>query len=141
MTYLHLVVLFSYYSINNGLYVMVQVCPSSYYKLKTNIRDVLLEKAEPSSKLQTIDVMQRLGISYHFQDEISNILYSISNESAKDQHTYDNIAFTALKFRILRENGFPTTLGILPRFCQSNEFLSHVDAHICSDVVICIEWY
>lgn len=91
---------------------MVQVCPSSYYKLKTNIRDMLLEKAEPSSKLQTIDVMQRLGISYHFQDEISNILYSISNESAKDQHTYDNIAFTALKFRILRENGFPTTLGI-----------------------------
>lgn len=90
---------------------MVQDCPSSYYKLKTNIRDMLIKKAEPFSKLWTIDAMQRLGISYHFQDEISNILYSISNESAKD-HTYDNIAFTSLKFRLLRENGFPATLGI-----------------------------
>ncbi|NP_001183298.1 (-)-alpha-terpineol synthase [Zea mays] len=90
-----------------------QVHPSSYYKMKRRIRDMLLKKVEPSSKLQTIDAMQRLGISYHFEDEISNILYSISNESTKAQYTYDNIAFTALKFRLLRENGFPTILGPL----------------------------
>lgn len=96
---------------------MMQVHPSSYYKMKRRIRDMLLKKVEPSSKLQTIDAMQRLGISYHFEDEISNILYSVSNESTKDQYTYDNIAFTALKFQLLRENGFPTILGISNLFC------------------------
>jgi len=71
-----------------------------------------LETEDLVAKLQSRQ-SQDLAVNpvLHFHDEISNILYSISNESAKD-HTYDNIAFTSLKFRLLRENGFPATLGI-----------------------------
>ncbi|KAF8666152.1 hypothetical protein HU200_053868 [Digitaria exilis] len=89
-----------------------QVYPSEYYKLKRSITDMLLKKAESASKLYTIDAMQRLGISYHFEEEISDILNSVSKEKAKEQHADGDLASAALKFRLLRENGFPTTPGI-----------------------------
>lgn len=77
---------------------------------------MLLKKAESPSKLLAIDAMQRLGISYHFEEEISDILNSVSKEREREQHLDDDLASRALKFRLLRENGFLTTPGITKLF-------------------------
>lgn len=83
---------------------MAQVCSSSFDKLKGIIKDMMINKLEPSSKkLRLIDIIQRLGIAYHFEEEISGILGSISMESSKAQHK-DDVASMALKFKLLREH-------------------------------------
>ncbi|TVT98268.1 hypothetical protein EJB05_56435, partial [Eragrostis curvula] len=79
-----------------------------YYELKESIKDMMHKKAEPYSKLKIIDTMQRFGISYHFEEEINGVLSSISMENTNHRHM-DDLPFAALRFRLLRENCFPTT--------------------------------
>nr|AXT98924.1 isoprene synthase [Arundo plinii] len=86
--------------------------PSVFNKLKASVRDLLINKPEPSAKLRLIDTMQRLGISNHFEEEISAILSSISQESAKAPFM-DDVASMALKFRMLRGNGFDVSTELL----------------------------
>ncbi|CAL4934633.1 unnamed protein product [Urochloa decumbens] len=90
------------------------VCPFSHDKLKRSVKDMLLNKAESSCKVKLIDTMQRLGISYHFDEEIRSILSSISMETANVRYVDDDdVASMALKFRVLRENGFSADPGLL----------------------------
>lgn len=66
-------------------------------------------------KLKLIDSIQRLGVSYHFETEIDQILehiyttYSIllSKESGENLYT------TALLFRLLRQQGYQISCGKL----------------------------
>ena len=64
---------------------------------------LLGESEESSCKVILIGTMQRLGISYHFEEEIRSILSSISMGTANDRRV-DDVASMALKFRLLREN-------------------------------------
>ncbi|KAL6653056.1 hypothetical protein ACP70R_011981 [Stipagrostis hirtigluma subsp. patula] len=86
------------------------VSSSRYDKLRGSIKDLLLdnEASSSSSKLRLIDAMQRLGISYRFEEEISGILSCFSMEADEVQNM-DDVASTALKFRLLRQNGFLVT--------------------------------
>ena len=78
---------------------------------------MLLGKSEESScKATLIGTMQRLGISYHFEEDIRNILSSISMEIANDRRE-DDVASIALKFRLLRENGFSADPGTGNQYC------------------------
>ncbi|KAL6839722.1 hypothetical protein ACP4OV_030410 [Aristida adscensionis] len=103
------------------------VCLPSFTRLKSSIQDHLLNKEArtTSSKLGLIDALQRLGISYHFEEEISGILSSVSMEGDRDINSED-VASRALKFRLLRENGFPTTpellSGCTAKSCTSTLF-------------------
>ncbi|KAG2536770.1 hypothetical protein PVAP13_9NG219500, partial [Panicum virgatum] len=83
------------------------VCQFSHNQLKRSVRDMLLGESEESScKVILIGTMQRLGISYHFEEEIRSILSSISMGTANDRRV-DDVASMALKFRLLRENKKP----------------------------------
>ena len=62
-----------------------------------------------NQKLPLIDAVQRLGVSYHFEKEIEDVLETIyhidSNVVENDLYT------TALRFRLLREHGFNVSCG------------------------------
>ncbi|XP_062225032.1 (-)-alpha-terpineol synthase-like isoform X2 [Phragmites australis] len=73
-----------------------------------SVRNLMINKPEPSAKLRLIDTMQRLGISYHFEEEINDSLSSISMDSAMDA-----TAVMALRFRLLRENGIGASTDTL----------------------------
>lgn len=65
-------------------------------------------------KLNLIDKLERLGISYHFEEEIERQLEEIfklnANYEEEYQHSYD--LFTAgLHFRLLRQHHFNISCG------------------------------
>ncbi|KAG2540774.1 hypothetical protein PVAP13_9NG595900 [Panicum virgatum] len=53
-------------------------------------------------KLDLVDVLQRLGIDHHFQEQIATTLSSIH----RDEFNSSNLHEVALRFRLLRQHGF-----------------------------------
>ena len=51
-------------------------------KLKEEVRMMLDKMVDPINKLELIDLLQKLGLSYHFEDDIKKLLKNI----------YDNIS-------------------------------------------------
>ena len=78
--------------------------------MKEEVRGMLVAPMDNSNqKLPLIDAVQRLGVSYHFEKEIEDVLETIyhidSNVVENDLYT------TALRFRLLREHGFNVSCG------------------------------
>ncbi|MFQ6652646.1 hypothetical protein Gotur_024409, partial [Gossypium turneri] len=62
---------------------------------------------DPLEKLELIDALQRLGLSYYFEDEIKKTLKNISiNLSSNVAWKKDNLYATSLEFRLLRQHGY-----------------------------------
>nr|KJB45621.1 hypothetical protein B456_007G316500 [Gossypium raimondii] len=61
-------------------------------------------------KLRLIDTIKRLGVSYHFEREIEEVLLNIYEHDYKDDQTLET---TSLQFRLLRENGLGASCDIL----------------------------
>ncbi|KAK1291475.1 hypothetical protein QJS10_CPB17g00590 [Acorus calamus] len=59
--------------------------------------------SEPLLKLKLIDDLQRLGLAYHFKEEIRGALADMEGNVAYDK---DDLYATALYFRLLRQYGF-----------------------------------
>ena len=89
-------------------------------KLKEEIRMMVTASMEnPLANLNLVDSIQRLGVSYHFEDEIEQFLEHIyvsynnslllSNKDSED----DDLHFTALLFRLLRQQGYRISCGKL----------------------------
>nr|QJX58304.1 monoterpene synthase 5 [Salvia officinalis] len=86
-------------------------------ELIVQVKMLLKEKIEAIQQLELIDDLKYLGLSYFFQDEIKQILSSIYNE-----HKYfpnNDLYFTALGFRILRQHGFNVSQDVFD--CFKNE--------------------
>lgn len=52
--------------------------------------------------------MQRLGVAYHFDGEIKEVLASISKSEGAFK---EDVLSMSLLFRLLRENSFPVSQG------------------------------
>ncbi|KAJ4826034.1 putative terpene synthase 13 [Turnera subulata] len=74
---------------------------------------------DPLESLAMIDAIQRLGIDYHFQEEIEAILerqYLISSVNHSNQDLYE----VALRFRLLRQEGYYVPEGIFDQFIDKD---------------------
>ena len=74
---------------------------------------MLIGKDEkPLDQLVTIDLLQRLGVSYHFEDEIKSILdCRYKNYDRNNMWKAENLYATALEFRLLRQHGYHVPQG------------------------------
>lgn len=79
--------------------------------LKEEVRVILREVVNDVDQLETIDVLQRLGVAYHFNNEIRNILENVHNNMDTLKRK-NNLYVTALAFRLLRQHGFNISTGI-----------------------------
>ncbi|XP_048606907.1 tricyclene synthase, chloroplastic isoform X4 [Brassica napus] len=78
--------------------------------LKENVRTMLNdERTTHLEQLELIDDLQKLGVSYHFEREIDNILTFTYHKDRRNFMEYDmeyDLHATALEFRLLRQHGF-----------------------------------
>ncbi|XP_031250371.1 (-)-germacrene D synthase-like [Pistacia vera] len=77
--------------------------------LKEEIKRILKANVnKPAEKLDLVDRIQRLGVSYHFQTDIDQILekaYEAHQDSGlKDENDY--LYSISLEFRLLRQHGY-----------------------------------
>nr|GMC87958.1 (-)-alpha-terpineol synthase-like [Ipomoea batatas] len=74
-------------------------------ELKEAVRKMVVGKMDPLEKVELVDLLQRLGVSYHFEDEIQHVLEHIYTSSCWCNGDQDLYA-TALHFRLLRQHGY-----------------------------------
>lgn len=83
--------------------------------LKENVRKMLNdERTTHLEQLELIDDLQKLGVSYHFEREIDNILTFTYHKDRRNFMEYDmeyDLHATALEFRLLRQHGFNVPEG------------------------------
>ncbi|XP_020598459.1 (-)-germacrene D synthase-like [Phalaenopsis equestris] len=74
--------------------------------------------------LQLIDALQRLGISYHFEEQIDKKLRDIYDHNYGESHEI-NLQAAALKFRLLRQHGYRVTSDVFRKYKdEEGEFRS-----------------
>ncbi|CAI9770019.1 unnamed protein product [Fraxinus pennsylvanica] len=86
-------------------------------ELKMQVKMMLDEAVEPLEQLELIDNLQRLGISYHFEDEIKQMLTIINKKYSKNHEPeIKDLYATALEFRLLRQHGFTVSQEVFNCF-------------------------
>ncbi|KAK1423397.1 hypothetical protein QVD17_18699 [Tagetes erecta] len=102
--------------------------------LKEEVRKELIstnESMQHMKLIQLIDVIQRLGIAYHFEHEIEEALqhiYVTYGEKWIDPYNLKNVS---LWFRLLRQQGFNVSSGIFKKHLDDNEKFKE---SLCNDV-------
>ncbi|KAL7001504.1 lysase, partial [Sarracenia purpurea var. burkii] len=75
-------------------------------KLKEDVKIMLDNVSNPLDGLKLIDNLQRLGVFYHFEEEIKRILERIYNEKDDSWSIPKDLHAMALKFRLLRQHHY-----------------------------------
>ncbi|KAL9441429.1 hypothetical protein AB3S75_020006 [Citrus x aurantiifolia] len=90
-----------------------------HLELKKEIRRMLKADNKPSRTLQLIDAIQRLGVSYHFESEIDEILGKL-HEAHQDcglgDNENDELYYISLQFRLLRQHGYKISADVFKKF-------------------------
>uniref|UniRef100_A0A6N2MF07 Isoprene synthase, chloroplastic n=1 Tax=Salix viminalis TaxID=40686 RepID=A0A6N2MF07_SALVM len=94
-------------------------------KLKEEVkRELMGNISKPSQTLDFIDAIQRLGISYHFEVEIDEILREMYNShcdfnNGDDDDHHNDLYTISLKFRLLRQQGYKISCDVFGKFKSS----------------------
>ncbi|XP_040988566.1 (-)-germacrene D synthase-like [Juglans microcarpa x Juglans regia] len=93
-------------------------------------RELLASADQPSKQLNIIDVLQRLGVAYHFERDIEEALeriYASSGASDDDNDLYN----VSLHFRLLRQQGFRVSCDVFNKFKdEKSQFKESLSANI-----------
>ena len=76
-------------------------------KLIEEVKLMLRDAISPLAKMHIIDALQRLGVDYHFEQEIGQELHQIYNKPVKS----DDLHTVSLQFRLLRQNRYNVSSG------------------------------
>ncbi|KAF3445211.1 hypothetical protein FNV43_RR14905 [Rhamnella rubrinervis] len=105
---------------NTGTCMPVEKMKEQVEELKEEVKTMLLmdSHSKPWQKLELIDSIQRLGVSYHFQSEIDQVLENMnSNYSLGVVDKEDDCLYVvALWFRLLRQHGYRISCDIFNKF-------------------------
>ncbi|KAK4491966.1 hypothetical protein RD792_002750 [Penstemon davidsonii] len=85
--------------------------PTHYEQKKDEVRHLFKKsKGDPIESLIIVDAIQRLGLDYHFQEEIETILQQ-QYDSSTCVHKYQTLHDVSLFFRLLRQHGHYVSAG------------------------------
>ncbi|KAL5779111.1 hypothetical protein ACOSQ2_009848 [Xanthoceras sorbifolium] len=91
-------------------------------ELKDKVKEMLTAPTnDPREKVYLINSLYRLGISYHFEDDIDQQLSRIFEKQLNyiDDHEYD-LYTTALLFRVFRMNGYKMSCDVFNKFKEGD---------------------
>ncbi|XP_076911475.1 R-linalool synthase QH1, chloroplastic-like [Bidens hawaiensis] len=101
-----------------------------YYKarvdtLKESVRMMIHNVESPLSTLELVDDLQRLGISYHFEDDIRSLLEVIYNNYYRTHDKWNkmDLNLKALGFRLMIQHGYLVSQEIFDNFEDMNQNL------------------
>ncbi|XP_058215794.1 terpene synthase 10-like isoform X1 [Rhododendron vialii] len=100
-------------------------------KLKEDVKKMLKEVVDPLDGLEMIDDLQRLGVFYHFEDEIKRVLESIYNNNKHEKGNEDDLHAMSLKFRLLRQYGYNVPQEAFEKFMDET---GHFKSCLCKDI-------
>nr|QBM78972.1 beta-cadinene synthase [Petunia x hybrida] len=90
-------------------------------ELKDTIRKLLMETADDTiPKLVLIDTIQRLGVGYHFDNEIETSIQNILDASQQSDNINDNLYVVALRFRLVRQQGHYISSDVFNQFTYND---------------------
>ncbi|PIN05453.1 (+)-epi-alpha-bisabolol synthase [Handroanthus impetiginosus] len=85
-------------------------------KLKGEVKKLLEKTNDPIHQIELVDVLQRLGIFYHFTQYIDRILKNIYNLEDGQDLNIENLHAAALIFRLLRQHGYKISPEVFRSF-------------------------
>ncbi|KAK1368454.1 (+)-delta-cadinene synthase [Heracleum sosnowskyi] len=91
--------------------------------LKEEVSLMFNNVVEPLDQLELIDRLQRLGLGYHFQEEINCTLKKIQSGQIDNNNREKDLHATALEFRLLRQHGFFISPEGFKRFIGNGNFI------------------
>nr|AMP42990.1 putative monoterpene synthase [Xanthium strumarium] len=108
--------------------------------LKDVVKMMIRKVGTPSSTLELVDNLQRLGISYHFEDEIRNLMEEIYNNYFKTHDNWNTLDLNlkALGFRLLRQHGFQVPQEIFHNFKDKTQ---NLEPHSLKDATRLLNLY
>ncbi|CAM0948567.1 unnamed protein product [Alopecurus aequalis] len=86
-------------------------------KLILEGRDEILGLCDPLSEMKMVDALQRLGVSYHFKEEIDLKLKKLSSHKFDNENLHD----ISLQFRLLRQNRCYMSCDAFQSFMDNQE--------------------
>ncbi|KAK1575092.1 hypothetical protein Q3G72_002520 [Acer saccharum] len=98
---------------------------SSYGKQIEEVKEMLIAPPtddDPAKKVGFINLLCRLGVSYHFKSEIDqqlNHIFDAHYSQLKEHHDYD-LYTVALLFRVFRQHGYKMSLDALQKWDTSS---------------------
>ncbi|CAD5189106.1 unnamed protein product [Musa acuminata subsp. malaccensis] len=103
---------------------MMQVCDARMQEraaeLMEQVRSMFKDTTDILQTMALVDSIQLLGLSYHFEKEISEALKRVHDADLNCHGLYE----TALRFRLLRQQGYHVTPGnMLLRFLGVDVFV------------------
>ncbi|XP_010051282.2 monoterpene synthase-like isoform X1 [Eucalyptus grandis] len=90
-------------------------CTEPVQRMKEEVKDTLERENHLLAKLELIDAIQRLGLQYHFENDIKRALQVIHDDS-NDACFSNDLHSTALRFRLLRQHGYDLSQDAFQRF-------------------------
>nr|UJH94377.1 germacrene D synthase 1 [Zanthoxylum ailanthoides] len=92
-----------------------------HLELKDEIRKMLKDDMNKHlQKLDLIDAIQRLGVSYHFESEINEILEKMNEAYHLENDKNGDLYYISLQFRLLRQNGYKISADVFDKFKDSD---------------------
>ncbi|XP_049386939.1 sesquiterpene synthase 14b-like [Solanum stenotomum] len=92
-------------------------------ELKEKVRQMLVEIPNNSTqKLVLIDTIQRLGVAYHFENEIKTSIHNIFDGSKqnKNEDNDDDLCVVALRFRLVRRQRHYMSSDVFKKFTSDD---------------------
>ncbi|KAL8542455.1 hypothetical protein ACS0TY_003352 [Phlomoides rotata] len=83
-------------------------------ELVAQVKMMLEKETESIPRLELIDMLQNLGISYHFEDNIKQILSSLHQQKCFEGER--DLYSTALMFRLFRQHSFSVSQDVFDSF-------------------------
>ncbi|KAL3617318.1 hypothetical protein CASFOL_038863 [Castilleja foliolosa] len=85
-------------------------------EIKVKVKMLLDEEMDYIRRLELVDDLERLGISYHFDDKIKQVLNHIYDDQGIKYYDPMDLYSTALRFRLFRQHGFSVSQDVFDRF-------------------------
>ncbi|XP_060672679.1 alpha-copaene synthase-like [Ziziphus jujuba] len=102
-------------------------------ELKEEVKGLIMKCShkKPLQKLELIDAIQRLGVSYHFEREINEALEKIYNSYGFLVEEDDDLYTISLWFRLLRQHGYYISCDVFNKFKYGDgEFKASLTADV-----------